>query len=126
MIGCALLAFSATAVAADPPDVDTSAEPQNFDNPAYITLEGPWESVSKAVEPCRDEFRPATKKDKQSSEAVIHKEVASPVDAELMYAVDIRQNGCSMILVKDGQGTIRPLPSLESSEPEQIPVDDPQ
>ena len=120
-VGFALLWSAATAVA-NPPATPEQAQPQRFDNPAYVTPEGKWRSVEEAAGPCRDEMHQAGAASNATSKSRLVRKAASPDEADVIYAVDLRENGCSKILVKDDARTIRPLPSIDSSEPKKVPA----
>lgn len=121
IVGIALLCSAATAVA-NPPATPAPAQLQRFDNPAYITPEGKWRSVEDAGGPCRDEMRHAGPPSNATSKAKLVRKAASPDEVDVIYAVDLRENGCSKILVKDDARTIRPLPRIDSSEPKKLPA----
>ncbi|RGP40539.1 hypothetical protein BPTFM16_00824 [Altererythrobacter insulae] len=125
IVGFALLCSAAAAVA-NPPGNSEQADPQSFDNPAYITPEGKWRSVEDAAGPCRDEMRHAGPASNATSKAKLVQKAASPDEVDVIYAVDLRENGCSKIVVKEGAVTIHPLPKIDGSDPKKVPVDEGQ
>ena len=118
---CLLLVFGAFAVpaSANPPQA-----PAAFDNPAYVTPESEWKSLEDANGVCRDQLRHAASEEAAETQSTAKEQddTTSPYDAEMIYAVDIREEGCSLMLVKDGDGTVRRLPDLEDAEPRKIPA----
>ena len=113
--------------------------PLALDNPAYTEPARPWTSIedpkSKAViieEPsrlrelrgnyCRDRITHA--RELAGLPPLLDREPASPDKPHLIYAVDRRQDGCSVMVMKGNPDDIRPLPEPAEGPPfQRIPAD---
>ncbi|MCK0128409.1 hypothetical protein [Erythrobacter sp. F6033] len=105
--------------------------PLPLDNPAFMHPAKPWVSVEDAVQGdaaytvqegvtkisprdqrvCQDSLSTAQDQAQESVELPsVKPEKISPDKPHLIYAVDHRQNGCSMMVMKSIPGGIRPLP----------------
>ena len=106
--------------------VATDSVPPAFDNPAHskparslksIEDAAPEKGINVPVEDaqsCRDQIVLAEGEDGRTMP--LKRKPASPEKPLMIYAVDMQQDGCSFMLMKDGSNEIRPLP-LPSEEP---------
>ena len=115
-------------------DHDPTHEPLSLNNPAYSDPAGQWTTIEdadledagpvisegsvvkndqlyrvrRAGSTCRDEIVQADTED--FADLRIERELASPDRPYLIYAVDRREGGCSLMLMKDAFKATRPLP----------------
>lgn len=110
--------------------------PLPLDNPAFTAPAKPWASVEDVVERdaaytvqegvtkisprdqrvCQDSLSTAQDQAQESVELPsVKPERMSPDKPHLIYAVDHRQNGCSMMVMKNIPRGIRPLPDKPAS-----------
>lgn len=106
------LALPAAALAGEEPR-DTgqaSAQAQSLDMPGYDEPPRKWESVEDAnstPEECRDRIHQVREANGQPA---LDREPADPDEGVLIWAVDRREAGCSVMVVKGDPEDIRPLP----------------
>ncbi|MEL6529186.1 MAG: hypothetical protein AAGK01_03085 [Pseudomonadota bacterium] len=128
---CSLIAAPASS------EDETIATP--LGNPAYSDPAAPWKTVSDAKneavleqfrgvqlpsqddESCQDRITKARELFGQSP--LLKRDPASPDKPHLIYAVDRRQDGCSVIVMKGAPDDIRPLPSPMTGAPLLLPAD---
>ena len=127
------LVLIAAASAATDAEVPPVPEPQvsSFDNPAYSAPATKWVSVDDAVaqfpemaiEPlfCRDTINKA--RAEAGKPPLLGREAASPDKPLAIYAVDRRENGCSVMVMKGDPSDIRPLPAPMEGPLRAIPAE---
>lgn len=116
---CCLLTVPASA---EEPTAIVSA----LDNPAYSQPARPWTSIKDAQQQtvldrfegvriasadqqsCQDRISKA--RELLGKSLLLEREPASPEKPHLIYAVDRRQDGCSVMVMKGDPDDIRPLP----------------
>ncbi|WP_298466412.1 hypothetical protein [uncultured Erythrobacter sp.] len=110
--------------------VPASADDTNLkmplNNPAYVSPAKPWTTIENATKPvvyetqrgvrlgtidpqdCRDRISKA--REALGLPPQLDREPASPDKPHLIYAVDRRQDGCSVMVMKGNRDDIRQLP----------------
>lgn len=98
--------------ASDPPAAAPQAAPgMSLDMPSYETPAQKWGSAADAkptLENCRDRIREV-----RDETGLPKLEPVTPAP-EVIYAVDRRQDGCSVLVVKGNPNDIRPLPETQN------------
>lgn len=130
----AVLCFAVTSGSADP-----GTQVQSLDNPAYSEPSERWESLEDALPDgeippirgvtldeitqadCRDRIEEAREVSGQTP--LLQREAASPSDPQMIYAVDRRQEGCSVMVMMGSHEDIRPLPKRMDEPAQVIPAD---
>ncbi|WP_435417622.1 hypothetical protein WAB17_12230 [Parerythrobacter aurantius] len=83
----------------------------SFDNPAYVTPNGPWKEVPATdfdeAKKCADTIREA--RDSAGLPA-LDRRTAAPDKPELIWAVDHRRDGCGVLVMRGDPQDIRPIP----------------
>lgn len=107
-----------------------------LDNPAYTEPAEKWDSLEEVMarrgvlppppmtddaESCSDTIHEAREASGQAP--LLEREPASPDKPHAIYAVDRRQDGCSVMVMMGDPDDIRPLPLPAESPQQVIPAD---
>lgn len=107
--------------------------PQTLDNPAYSSPPERWQTIDDAEDAFPEHA--ATPNDEHCSDTITHardasgqppllqREPASPEKPQAIYAVDRRQDGCSVMVMMGDPDDVRPLPLPAEGPPQVIPAD---
>lgn len=116
----ALLAAAPVAMTlADDPE---PAGPAALDMPSYEEPVRPWRDIEDAIpspEECRDRIYQARA---AAGQPELEGETADPDEPLLIWAVDRREQGCSVLVVKGDPEDIRPVPRPPEDAPRLIPA----
>jgi hypothetical protein len=99
-----------------------SAPPAALDMPSYEDPAAQWrdlEDVRPSPEECRDRIRQARA---AAGQPRIERDTADPEEPLMIWAVDRREHGCSVLVVKGEPEDIRPIPEPPESAPSLIPA----
>ncbi len=121
-----LLILTALPLIALPASADDTVLETPLNNPAFVSPAKPWTTIETATKPivyenqrgvrlgaidpreCRDRISKA--REALGLPPQLNREPASPDKPHLIYAVDRRQDGCSVMVMKDNRDDIRQLP----------------
>lgn len=110
-----------------------------LDNPAYTTPSEAWKTMRDAtgrdpdwrpeideseLQKCRDTITQA--REATGQPPLLQREPASPDKPQAIYAVDRRQDGCSVMVMMGDREDIRPLPLPADGAVRVLPVEDEQ
>lgn len=112
LLACATLA-SAEEIAKTPPEL--ALEPPKagvpLAMPSYSAPAERWRDLRDALPPspeeCRDRIRQIRE---QNGQPELRRETADDEEPLMLWAVDRREDGCSVMVVKDNPDDIRPIP----------------
>lgn len=118
-----IIGLAVTPALAEPPE-----RIENLDHPAYSEPAKKWEGIDEAATVmgqqvrCEDKFQHT--ETQSIAEPKLIREASTPRDAQFVYGVDLSEEGCKKMLVKDVYPPIQPLPKVEDDRPRQIPASD--
>lgn len=103
-----------------------------LDNPTYTTPPERWETIEEAVARVGDEEAPSPAecsdrisqaRDETGQPPLLEREPASPEKPHAIYAVDRKQDGCSVMVMMGNREDIRPLPGPMEGPLQMIPAE---
>ena len=121
-LGAASVLVTSSALAEAPP-----SEAIPFDNPAYQQPATPWvdldDALSDGVLTAEEQERLEALRQRACSDAMTQVEgddltpsiepaSGASDDAHLIYAVDLREGGCSLMVMANRPGNVQPLPEV--------------
>ena len=102
---------------------DQAEPPTALDNPAYQSSSKKWDRQSEfgveEREDCRDRIEKARA---EAGQLKLEREPASPDKPLMIYAVDRKEYGCSVLVMKGDVDDIRPIPEEMEGENRQFLV----
>ena len=126
-----LIAFSTVAFVSLTAAAEPGSPALGLDNPAYADPAKKWDTIDEAVATlpevtidlgaCRDMINKARIEAGQMP--LFDRETASPDTPQMIYAVDRREGGCSVMVMKGDMNDIRPLPTPPATGAQLIPAE---
>ena len=88
----------------------SAAPPAQLDRPSFEKPGAAWRDLADAEQRCRDRVNEARA---AAGEGELERKPAGPERAPLLYAMDTRIDGCSVLVPANDPADIRPVPEAK-------------